>query len=146
MKFFASIATAFLLLSAVRADIITPCTKPDDLFQIRSVSATKAVAGKGLTVTLKGEVKGEITEAAQINFDASVGIIQVSQTFKVCEVLVSSPKCPIKIGRSKTIKLQFTIPANAPNLQGVAVNGVATQGGSRVFCVTGTVDVTAAQK
>ncbi|KAG9327709.1 hypothetical protein KVV02_006413 [Mortierella alpina] len=146
MKFFASIATAFLLLSALTtADTIESCSESQDLFQITSVSATEAVAGAGVTVTLTGKVTAVITESAEIVFTASVGIISVKQNFNMCEVIASKAKCPITVGE-KTIKLQFKIPASAPELSGVAIKGVAMQGSSRVFCVTGTVDVAAAKQ
>ncbi|KAF9980432.1 hypothetical protein BGZ75_008433 [Mortierella antarctica] len=63
----------------------------------------------------------------------------------MCDVIASKPKCPIKVGE-KTIKLQFKIPSDAPAISGVTIKGVAMQGSSRVFCVTGTVDVAAAKQ
>ncbi|KAF9286011.1 hypothetical protein BGZ68_003318 [Mortierella alpina] len=150
MKFFASIATACLLLSVVRADSNKPNYKPkirvcdgdrsNDLFRIDSLSSTDAVAGQGVTLTVKGELKAEISDTAYIDFDATLGGFGVNQKFNLCKALGDN-KCPVHAG-SQTLNLHFDIPPIAAGATGVTIVGKAMKDASTVFfCIQGKTNV-----
>ncbi|ORY96834.1 ML domain-domain-containing protein [Syncephalastrum racemosum] len=124
-------------------DLITECSKPDDLLEIEYIDLNPDPPQKGetLTIDFKGELSEEVPEGTMAEVTVKFGVVQlIKKNFDLCkEIKNIDEECPIPAGPlqiTKSVDLPKEIPPGKYSVHAV----VRTPEDKEVTCLNARVE------